>query len=221
VFCSGVEHWVFGYAYGTSVVTEKWDLGALLTKVSQSVWNPKQLGTTTSGCNILSSCGGLCYTGLLAGRPRNQRRTRKLASTRGRLALHTSISKSVKCECRGGRIPKTKPRSILQIPENPVDSLTMWSPRGSLKTSAQTHPELYVRPRCCQVEEGADHAPILLLVNWFMLIPRLIILYSAREVECISKFINQSMQYDSKVYRTEWCGSPIVYKHHVHTRLQR
>jgi hypothetical protein len=37
VLCSGVKHWVFGYAYGTGVVTKKWDLGALLTKVSQSV----------------------------------------------------------------------------------------------------------------------------------------------------------------------------------------
>jgi hypothetical protein len=36
-----------------------------------------------------------------------------------------------------------------------------------------------------------------------MVIPRLIILYSERDVERISKFINQSMQYDSKVYRTE------------------
>jgi hypothetical protein len=37
VFGSGVKHLVFGYAYGTGAITEKWDLGALLTKVSQSV----------------------------------------------------------------------------------------------------------------------------------------------------------------------------------------
>jgi hypothetical protein len=37
VFGSGVKHWVFGYAYGTGAITKKWDLGALLTKVSQSV----------------------------------------------------------------------------------------------------------------------------------------------------------------------------------------
>jgi hypothetical protein len=36
-FGSGVKHWVFGYAYGTGAITKKWDLGALLTKVSQSV----------------------------------------------------------------------------------------------------------------------------------------------------------------------------------------
>jgi hypothetical protein len=37
VFGSGVKHWVFSYAYGTGAITKKWDLGALLTKVSQSV----------------------------------------------------------------------------------------------------------------------------------------------------------------------------------------
>jgi hypothetical protein len=37
VFGSGVKHWVFSYAYGTGAITKKWDLGALLTNVSQSV----------------------------------------------------------------------------------------------------------------------------------------------------------------------------------------
>jgi hypothetical protein len=37
VFGFGVKHWVFRYAYGTGAFTKKWDLGALLTKVSQSV----------------------------------------------------------------------------------------------------------------------------------------------------------------------------------------
>jgi hypothetical protein len=36
-----------------------------------------------------------------------------------------------------------------------------------------------------------------------MLIPRLTILYSAREGEHIAKFINQPMQNDSKVYKIE------------------
>jgi hypothetical protein len=36
-----------------------------------------------------------------------------------------------------------------------------------------------------------------------MFIPRLIILQSAREVRCIAKFINQPMQCESKVYKTE------------------
>jgi hypothetical protein len=37
VFGYGMKHWVFCYAYGTGAITKKWDLGALLTKVSQSV----------------------------------------------------------------------------------------------------------------------------------------------------------------------------------------
>jgi hypothetical protein len=37
VFGSGVKHRVFLYAYGTGAFTKKRDLGALLTKVSQSV----------------------------------------------------------------------------------------------------------------------------------------------------------------------------------------
>jgi hypothetical protein len=37
VFGFGMKHGVFLYAYGTGAITKKWDLGALLTKVSQSV----------------------------------------------------------------------------------------------------------------------------------------------------------------------------------------
>jgi hypothetical protein len=37
VFGSGVKHWVFRQAYSTGAITKKWDLGALLTNVSQSV----------------------------------------------------------------------------------------------------------------------------------------------------------------------------------------
>jgi hypothetical protein len=37
VFGSGMKYWVFRYAYGTGAITKKWDLGALLTKVSQGV----------------------------------------------------------------------------------------------------------------------------------------------------------------------------------------
>jgi hypothetical protein len=37
VFGSGMKHWVFRYAYDTGAITKKWDLSALLIKVSQSV----------------------------------------------------------------------------------------------------------------------------------------------------------------------------------------
>jgi hypothetical protein len=42
-----------------------------------------------------------------------------------------------------------------------------------MKTSAQTHNELYVWPRRHQVEEGADHAPVLPLVHWFSILVRI------------------------------------------------
>jgi hypothetical protein len=118
VFGSGVKHWVFGYAYGTGAITKKWDLGALLTKVSQSVWNPQQLGTATRDCNILRLGGRLSYTRLLAGRPWNQRRPKKLASTRSRLPLDSTTSKirirkTMKRKSQGGRIPKAKTRGRL------------------------------------------------------------------------------------------------------------
>ena len=38
---------------------------------------------------------------------------------------------------------------------------------GNLKARAQTNSELNIRPRRRQVEERADHAPVLLLVPWF------------------------------------------------------
>jgi hypothetical protein len=118
VFGSGMKHWVFRYAYGTGAITKKWDLGALLTKVSQSVWDPQQLGTTTRGCNILCLGGRLSYTRLLAGRPRNQRGPKKLTRTRSRLPLDSATSKirirkTMKIKSRGGRIPKAKTRGRL------------------------------------------------------------------------------------------------------------
>jgi hypothetical protein len=118
VFGSGMKYWVFRYAYGTGAITKKWDLGALRTKVSRSVWDPQQLGTTTRGCNILRLGSRLSYTRLLAGRPRNQRGPKKLARTRSRLPLDSAtseirITKTMKWKSRGGWIPKAKTRGRL------------------------------------------------------------------------------------------------------------
>jgi hypothetical protein len=76
------------------------------------------LGTTTRGCNILCLGGGLSYTRLLAGRPRNQRRPKKLARTRSRLPLDSATSeirirKTMKWKSRGELIPKAKTRGRL------------------------------------------------------------------------------------------------------------
>ena len=82
VFGFGVEHWVFGYAYGTGAITQKWDVGEAQAKVSHGLHDPKELGATASGSNILSLCGGLGNARLLARRPRNKRQTQKLTLPR-------------------------------------------------------------------------------------------------------------------------------------------
>jgi hypothetical protein len=39
----GMDHWVLCNAYGTGVITLKWDMGILLTKVTHGVCDPKEL----------------------------------------------------------------------------------------------------------------------------------------------------------------------------------
>jgi hypothetical protein len=72
VFGSGMKHGVFGNIDGTRAITHERYIGTLLTKVTQRVCDPKQLGATTSSNNILSFCGRLVYTRLFARRPRNK-----------------------------------------------------------------------------------------------------------------------------------------------------
>jgi hypothetical protein len=161
---------IFGYGYATGVVTQERNMGTLHTKVTQSVGDPKQLGTTTSGSNILSFCGRLSYTWLFAKRPRNKWGTQKLASTRSVFPIDMTphkvgIWKTKKRKRGGHRVPKTKLRSVSKIPEDSLEGLKMWCSQRHLKMSVQTHRELNVQPRCCQVQEGANHAPVLLLVH--------------------------------------------------------
>jgi hypothetical protein len=54
------------------VVTLKWDLGILLTKITHGVCEPKELRATTSCGHILKLGSGLSNTRLSAGRPRHQ-----------------------------------------------------------------------------------------------------------------------------------------------------
>jgi hypothetical protein len=103
-------------------------------------------------------------------RPRNKWGTQKLASTWSWFLINTTprkvgIWKTKEQKRRGRQVPKTKLRSVLKIPEDPLDGWPIWSPRRCLKTSAQTHRKLDVRPRRRQVQEGVDHAPVLLLVH--------------------------------------------------------
>jgi hypothetical protein len=72
VFGSGVKHGVFGKTNGTRAITHKRHMGTLLTKVTQRVCDPKQLGATTSGSNIFGFYGRLSYTRLFARIPRDK-----------------------------------------------------------------------------------------------------------------------------------------------------
>jgi hypothetical protein len=130
MFGSGVKHRIFGNTNSTRAITHERHMGTLLTKVTQRVCDPKQLGATTSGSNILSFCGRLSYTRMFARRPRNKRGTQKLTSPRGRLSIDstprkTGIRKTKKRKRRGCRVPKTKLESVSKIPEDPLDGLPM------------------------------------------------------------------------------------------------
>jgi hypothetical protein len=41
MFGFGMEHWIFGNAYGTRSTTQERDVGALLTKITQGIGDPK------------------------------------------------------------------------------------------------------------------------------------------------------------------------------------
>jgi hypothetical protein len=89
----GMENWVLCYTYGTGVVTLKWNMGILLTKVTHGVCDPKELRATTSCGNILCLGSGLSNTQLFAGRPRHQRGSQKLASPGSGLPIQLTPGK--------------------------------------------------------------------------------------------------------------------------------
>jgi hypothetical protein len=98
------------------------------------------------------------------------RRSQKLISTRSRFPINSTpckvgIRKTKKRKERGRWVPKTELRSVSKIPEDPLDGLLMWSPRWCLNIGAQKHRKLDVQHHYRQVQEGADHAPVLLLVH--------------------------------------------------------
>jgi hypothetical protein len=88
-----MEHWILCNAYGTGAITLKWDMVILLNKVTHGVCDPNELRATTSSGNVLSLGSGLSNTRLFAGRPRHQRRTRKLASPRSGLPIQLTPGK--------------------------------------------------------------------------------------------------------------------------------
>jgi hypothetical protein len=139
-----MEHWVLYNTYGTGVVTLKWDMGILLTKVAHGVCDPKELRATTSCGHILCLGSGLSNTRLFAGTPRHQRGTQKVASHRSGLPIQSSsgkirVRKSMKSQRRRRGVPKAEVGSMSQIPKYAFDCLPMRSPWKRLKTSAHTY----------------------------------------------------------------------------------
>jgi hypothetical protein len=89
----GMEYWVLCNTYGTGVVTLKWNMGILLTKVTHGACDPKELRATIGCGNILYLGSGLSNTLLFAGRPRHQRRSQELASLRSGLPIQPTPGK--------------------------------------------------------------------------------------------------------------------------------
>jgi hypothetical protein len=79
---------------------------------------------------MLSFCGGLGYSGLLARVPRHKWRPKKLTSPRSGLPLSTTASiirirVTAKRKRGGSRKPKTKFGCETKVPHDPLDGLTM------------------------------------------------------------------------------------------------
>jgi hypothetical protein len=113
VFGSGVKHGIFGNTNGTRAITHERYMGTLLTKVTQSVCDPKQLGATTSGSNIFGFGGRLSYTRLFVRRPkqaRNPKSGKYLKSISDRLDTPQSRH-LINQEAKGKRTPSTKYRA--------------------------------------------------------------------------------------------------------------
>ena len=63
------------------------------------------------------------------------------------------------------KVPKTKLRGEFQIHEDVFHHLPVGGARRSLVLRTKADAELNVRPRRRQVQERADHAPVLRLVH--------------------------------------------------------
>jgi hypothetical protein len=117
VFGYGVKHGIFGNTSGTCAITHEGFMGTLLTKVTQSVCDPKQLGATTSGSNIFDFCGRLSYTRLFARRQKQvkiPKIEKSPESISGRLDTPQNWHPKNQ-EAKGKRMPSTKDRAQERI----------------------------------------------------------------------------------------------------------
>jgi hypothetical protein len=93
-----------------------------------------------------------------------------MTSTKSALSVNLTtrkinIEKTNKIQRRRSRIPNSKLECVFEIPKNPLNGRPMQRVWGSLKARTQTHNELNVWSCRREVQEGANHSPILPLVN--------------------------------------------------------
>jgi hypothetical protein len=130
---------------------------------------PKNLRATATSSYILSLCGGLSNRRLFVRRPTDERRFKKVTCIRSAFSINSttrkiSIRKANKIQ-RRSRIPNSKFKKLFKIPEDLLNCLTMRSAWRSLKACTQAYNELDVRSCHREVQEGADHAPVLPLID--------------------------------------------------------
>jgi hypothetical protein len=164
-----MKDWIFGYYDSTGVIAHENSLKPQ-SKVSYGVHYAKNLRAAASSSNILSLGGGLCNRRLLSRRPANERRSKKMISPRSAPSVNPtthkiSIRKANKIKRRRDIILNPKLRSVFEILENSLNYHSMRRVWENLKARTQPHGELNVRPYCCEVQNGVDHAPVLSLVH--------------------------------------------------------
>jgi hypothetical protein len=101
-----------------------------LSKITQSLsWCAQSIGFG-SNSYILSLCGGLGNCRSFLRRPTDNRRSKKMASTRSALSVNLttskiSIEKANKIKRRRSRIPNSKLKSMIEIPEDSLNDSPM------------------------------------------------------------------------------------------------
>jgi hypothetical protein len=123
-----------------------------------------------SSSYILGLGGELCNRRLFARKPTNKRRSKKMTNTRSALLVNPttrkiSIRKTNKIQPRRSRISNQKLECVFEISKDPLNCRPMRRVWGSLKACTKTHGELNARSCHREVQEGADNALVLPLLN--------------------------------------------------------
>jgi hypothetical protein len=163
---SFVEDWFFGYRDGTGVIAHE---GNSLKAHSKVSWCAQSIGFGSSSY-ILSLYGGLGNWRLFLRGPANERRSKKMISPRSAFTINPTtckidIRKANKIQWRRSRIANPKLECVFEIPEDLLNCHVMWRAWGSLKARTQAHDKLNVWSCHCEVQEEANHAPVLSLAT--------------------------------------------------------